>query len=76
MISKLSLTTIYSLYVVETYNEEDAALIIDRCEKVMLNRGFIQFSEFNQSLVSFYAENREINGEEIYRSIFSGKVMN
>ncbi|MCS5489792.1 DUF4932 domain-containing protein [Algoriphagus limi] len=63
----------YSLYVIDNYNEEDASLIINRCEEVMENRGFIKFPEFNQKLVNYYSKNKELTGEEIYQSIFSGE---
>ena len=64
----------YSLYVVDNYNEEDAKLIIDRCENRMIDRGFIEFSAFNQNLVNFYSRHKNFTGEELYESIFSGEL--
>ena len=64
----------YSLYVTDNYNKEDAELIIKRCEEVMINRGFIRFSEFNQSLIIFYSKHKNSNGEELYKSIFSREL--
>lgn len=63
----------YSLYVTDNYNKEDAELIIKRCEEVMNNRGFIRFTEFNQQLIGFYLKHKNSNGEELYKSIFSGE---
>jgi len=63
----------YSLYVTDNYNKEDAELIIKRCEEVMINRGFIRFSEFNQNLIKFYSQQKNSTGEELYQSIFSGE---
>ena len=67
---------LYSLYVIDNYNEEDATLIISRCEERMNKRGFIRFTEFNQGLIKFYSVNNGVNGKEIYRNIFSGETMN
>lgn len=60
----------YSLYVIDNYDEADAKLIIARCEKVMENRGFIQYAEFNQQALEFYSKNREASGKEIYEFLF------
>jgi hypothetical protein len=63
----------YTLYVMDSYNQEDAELIIKRCEEVMHNRGFIQFSEFNQKLMSLYAKDNNFTEEGLYQSIFSAE---
>lgn len=66
---------LYSLYVTDHYHEEDAALIIGRCEAIMQDRGFIRFPEFNEQVLRFYKENTGAKGEEIYRKLFSREII-
>jgi hypothetical protein len=61
----------YSLYVLDNYDNEDSELIINRCEEVMNTRGFIRYSEFNQSLIGYYSENKDANGEKLYEYILN-----
>lgn len=64
----------YSLYVTDNYNKEDAELIIKRCEEVMHNRGFIRFSEFNQSLIIFSQSIKTPMERSFIKAFFRGNL--
>ena len=60
----------YSLYVLDNFKKEEADFIIERAEKLMLNRGFIKYPEFNQTIIKMYQEHRDIKPKEMYEQLF------
>ncbi len=63
--------SLYSLYVLDNYSKDDADLIISKHEDLMADRrGFYRYREFNDSLISLYRRNPELNLPELYDQLF------
>jgi hypothetical protein len=60
----------YSMYVIDNYNSEDAALINDRTEALMERRGFIKFKDFNGLVQKIYLQDKTVKAAELYQKLF------
>lgn len=58
---------LFSLYCLDHFPPEDAALFIPKMEHQMVSsRNFVQFSAFNQHLISLYQANPDISMEALF----------
>ncbi len=61
---------LYSLYLYDNYNTEDAHRYVEFMEKQMeKNRYFIQFKAFNQQLIELYNQDKNADFDQIYNKI-------
>ena len=60
---------VYSLWVLENFDEKTANFLIDHREKLNIKRGFIKFPEFNQALIKISKENPDKKTIELYPDI-------
>ena len=58
---------VYSLYISDNYDAKDVAEYLPKMESQMAEtRGFIQFKDFNQTLLQYYKANPNLTIEELY----------
>ena len=56
---------LFTLYAYDFYEPNEVSKYISRMERQMKNRGFLNFSEFNQALLLKYNENKNIDMTEL-----------
>lgn len=62
--------SVFSLYVLDNYNEEDFAIVNENMSRLMNDeRGFIHFRDFNNKLLELYKNDNRISISELYDSI-------
>lgn len=62
---------LFSLYCIDTFPSKDVEFYIPIMERMMKNRGFINFNKFNQKLINTYTKQPKVTIDQMYTTMLS-----